>query len=97
MSDLLDIILLGGGAYYIGSRLQGEEDNDSFKRIAIGTAVGVPAALKGPELYDSLTEAYEENGSEETRNRTLAAAVGGLAGYAIGDKLLGEDKDNYNP
>lgn len=83
MSTILDVILIGGGAYYIGKRL-GDRQDDNFKRILIGTAVGVPAALKGPEIYDALTAKVDEGG-DDFQNKVLASLAGGAAAYLAAD------------
>lgn len=83
MSTILDVILIGGGAYYIGKRL-GDRQDDNFKRILIGTAVGVPAALKGPEIYDALTNKVDDGG-DELQNKVLASIAGGAAAYLAAD------------
>lgn len=92
MSNLVDIILIGGGAYYIANRL-GDNQDDDFKRILIGAAVGVPAALKGPEIYDGLTGKLEAGG-EEAKNKALGALFGGAAGYLIADQYGRSNNQN---
>lgn len=85
MANLLDVVLVGGGAYYLASKFS-DEDID-FERLLIGTAVGVPAALKGPEIYRKTKNYLSNEQSVENRDKALSAIVLGAAGYALGDKI----------
>jgi hypothetical protein len=91
MADTLDALLIGAGAYYATTKLK-DSDNE-FNRMLIGTAVGVPAALKGPEAYEAARD-YITGDSDvalETKNRVKSSLLFGAGGYALGDRILGED------
>jgi hypothetical protein len=96
MASTLDALLIGAGAYYTTKKLQ---DNDTgFERILIGAAVGIPAAIKGPELYESAKSYLADGVSQETKNRLAGSAVLGSVGYAVGNDLLGSSmKDDDKP
>ena len=84
MANILDVVLIGGGAYYLASKLS--EDDENFNRLLIGTAVGVPAALRGPEIYKSLQERSKDF-SQEDKDRLISAAALAGVGYVFGDKV----------
>lgn len=86
MSRLLDVLIVGGGAYYLASKTMQEED-DGFNRLLIGTAVGVPAALKGPELYNHMKDYFSNDLSEVDSDRITSSIIMGTMGYALGDKF----------
>lgn len=84
MANIVDILLIGGGAYYLANRLN--ESDDSFKRLLIGTAVGVPAALKGPEFYNKWVKEYDQL-DQDQQDRLKYSALLGVSGYVFGNKL----------
>ncbi len=85
MANILDVVLIGGGAYYLANKLSDDED-DNFNRLLIGTAVGVPAALKGPEIYENL-KSRSSGMSQEDKDRLISAAAFAGIGYLFGDRL----------
>lgn len=81
MADILDILIVAGGAYYLANKVGNDE---SFDRLILGTAIGVPTALKGPEAYKALKD-YASNDSN--KDKILSSAVLGTIGYVLGDKI----------
>lgn len=93
MADTLDALLVGAGAYYATTKLK--ESDEDFNRLVIGAAVGIPAALKGPEAYDTIQEyvAGDNDISMETKSRVKSSLLFGAGGYALGDRLLNDYDD----
>ncbi|MFT4282869.1 MAG: hypothetical protein ACMXX6_00405 [Candidatus Woesearchaeota archaeon] len=83
MADILDILIVAGGAYYLANKVGNDE---SFDRLLIGAAVGVPAALKGPEAYEAVKN-YAS--TDSNKDKLLSSAVLGTVGYVLGDKIGG--------
>ena len=83
MVDILDIVIVGGGAYYLSKKL-GSND-DKFKRMILGAAVGVPTALKGPEAYEKVKEYYQD---PVNLDKLTGSAILGAVGYILGDKVF---------
>lgn len=90
MADTLDALLVGGAAYYATTKLQ--DDDEEFNRMVIGAAVGIPAALKGPEAYDAAKEYIGgSDGLEpQTKEKLAGSLLFGAGGYAFGDSIFGD-------
>jgi hypothetical protein len=93
MVDTLDALLVGAGAYYTTTKLQ-DNDND-FERLLVGAAVGIPAALKGPEAYEAAKDYISDQGGldKATKNKVAGSLLFGAGGYAVGDNLFGPSDD----
>lgn len=85
MTNILDVVLVGGGAYYLANKFS-EQDLD-FERLLIGTAVGVPAALKGPEIYRKTKNYLNSEQAQESKDKVISSLVLGATGYVYGDKI----------
>jgi hypothetical protein len=90
MADILDILIVAGGAYYLANKVG---NDDSFDRLLVGAAVGVPAALKGPEIYKNL-KTYASD--ESNKDKVLSSIVLGTIGYIMGDKIGGGVRNAAN-
>lgn len=87
MVDILDIVIVGGGAYYLSKKVN--SDDESFKRMILGAAVGVPVAMRGPEAYKAVKEYYE---NDVNADKLTGSLIMGAVGYMLGDKILGSDQ-----
>ena len=87
MANLLDVVIIGGGAYYLTNKLVEDKDLD-FNRLLIGTAIGVPAAFKGPEIYESIKK-YAQNSKQDQAkvDKVVSGVALGAIGYVLGDKF----------
>ena len=94
MADLIDILLVGAGSYYIVSKVN-EDNDESFQRLLMGAAAGIPAAMKGPEAIDAVKNYVSSERTAQSKDRLTGALVGGTLGYVLGDRVLSSD-NNYD-
>jgi hypothetical protein len=91
MADILDYIMLAGGAYYLFTRVR-EDKDDSAKRMAIGIGAGVLAGYKGLDIYRKVTNMNNSTEGRMSRDKLVAAGIGAAAGYLFGDKVINSAK-----
>jgi hypothetical protein len=87
MADILDVLIVAGGAYYLSNKVGNDE---SFDRLLIGASVGLPAALKGPEAYSEIKEYLSD---DVAKDKILSSAILGTVGYVLGDKISSGVRD----
>jgi hypothetical protein len=98
MADIVDYLLIGGGAYYLMSKVKDDKD-DGAKRILIGVGTGLLAGYKGPEVYDKLISLKNTPEGRIMKDKLIVAGIAAAGGYIFGDKIIGSAKrisDNYN-
>ncbi len=84
MAGLVDYLVLGVGAYYLGTRVQDKDDD--FNRALAAVATGGAVYAKGPEFYKAIKDNIA-SGSDEDNDKLLGAAIGALGGLYAGDKV----------
>lgn len=87
MASILDYIIIGGGAYYLATKSQ-EQDEDFNKALA-AIAAGTITYVKGSDIYDSAKDFLKGPNSKKNQDKLLGGLVLGAAGYAFGDKIIG--------
>ncbi|MFT4261488.1 MAG: hypothetical protein ACMXX9_03580 [Candidatus Woesearchaeota archaeon] len=85
MADLLDSIILGSVAYYLATK--SKEEDESFNRALAAVAAGTITYVKGPDVYDSLKNYFDDDATQQQKDRILASVVLGATGYITGDKI----------
>jgi len=91
MADIVDYLLIGGGAYYLMSKIKDDKD-DGAKRILIGVGTGLLAGYKGPELYDKLVGLNNTPEGKMMKDKLIVAGIAAAVGYMFGDKIIGSAK-----
>ncbi len=92
MDSIVEHVVLGGIIYYYYNKSIKEKD-DKSTRLAIGTAAGLIAAYKGPEIFKKGDEYLSGRADERAKDKLKVAIAGAAAGYFFGDKILDAFKD----
>lgn len=85
MADVLDSIILGSFAYYLATK--SKEEDERFNRTLAAVAAGTLTYVKGPDVYDSLKNYFDDDATQQQKDRVLTSVVLGAAGYITGDKI----------